>query len=218
MFPIKDRYENIIAFGGRSLGDEKPKYINSWENNFFKKRQVLYNLPCLNNIKNRTENVYIVEGYTDVIAMESKGFKAVAPLGTSLTIEHFKLVWRFVNEPTLFMDGDNAGINASIRALDLVMPELRGENSLNFIFLKEDKDPDDIINGSERTYSLSSLLSNKQSLIESLFLLYGNEEVLNSPERIVSFKNKILTKIKNINDPDIRNLYRSFTVNRINEI
>ena len=218
MFPIKDRFENIIAFGGRTLADEKPKYINSWENSFFKKRNVLYNLPCLNNIKSRADNVYIVEGYTDVIAMESQGFKAVAPLGTSLTIEQFKLVWKFVNEPTLLMDGDTAGMNASSRALDLVMSELQGENSLNFIFLKEGKDPDDIINSKNQTYSFGSLLNNKQSLIEALFIFYGNEEALNSPERIINFKNKILKKIKSINDRDIRELYRSFVVNRINEI
>ena len=121
MFPIKDRFENTIAFGGRTLSEEKPKYINSWENRFFKKRMTLYNLPSLNRIKKRSEEVYIVEGYTDVIAMESKGMKAIAPLGTSLSIEQFKLVWKFVNEPTLLMDGDEAGINASSRALDLIL-------------------------------------------------------------------------------------------------
>ena len=94
----------------------------------------LYNLPSLNRIKKESEEVYIVEGYTDVIAMESKGMKAIAPLGTSLSIDQFKLIWKFVNEPTLLMDGDEAGINASTRALDLVLPELQGENSLNFIF------------------------------------------------------------------------------------
>ena len=109
MFPIFDRYENVIAFGGRCLSEEQPKYINSWENSFFKKREILYNLPSLNKIKNREEEVFIVEGYTDVIAMESIGLKAIAPLGTSLTIEQFKLVWKFVNEPTLLMDGDLAG-------------------------------------------------------------------------------------------------------------
>ena len=98
IFPIKDKYENIIAFGGRSLGEEQPKYINSWENSFFKKREILYNLPTLNKIKNRSDDIYIVEGYTDVIAMESIGLKAVAPLGTALTIEHLKLVWRAANE------------------------------------------------------------------------------------------------------------------------
>ena len=73
MFPIRDRYENTVAFGGRSINDEKPKYINSWENDIFKKRLVLYNLPSLNSIRSREENVYIVEGYTDVIKMHQSG-------------------------------------------------------------------------------------------------------------------------------------------------
>ena len=75
MFPILDKYERVIAFGGRSLDKDQPKYINSWENSFFKKREVLYNFPSLNSVKNREEEVFIVEGYTDVIAMESLGLK-----------------------------------------------------------------------------------------------------------------------------------------------
>ena len=114
MFPILDKYENIIAFGGRSLDKDQPKYINSWENSFFKKREILYNFPSLNRVKNREEEVFIVEGYTDVIAMESLGLKAVAPLGTSLTLEQFKILWRYVNEPTLLMDGDLAGVKSII--------------------------------------------------------------------------------------------------------
>ncbi len=217
MFPIRDRYENTVAFGGRSINDEKPKYINSWENDIFKKRLVLYNLPSLNSIRSREENVYIVEGYTDVIAMESKGLKAVAPLGTSLTIDHFKLVWKFVNEPSLLMDGDDAGKKASSRALDIVMPALKGENSLSFIFLEDGKDPDDLINNSNDK-SLFSHINNKQSFIEALFMFYGNEANLNSPERIINFKNKIFKKIECINDLDTRKLYRSFIFNRINKI
>ena len=218
IFPIKDRFENIIAFGGRALNDEKPKYINSWENNIFQKRKILYNLPSLNDIKNRTDDVYIVEGYTDVIAMESEGLKAVAPLGTSLTIDQFKIIWKLVNEPILLMDGDKAGVNASSRALDLVMTELQGENSLNFIFLENGKDPDDIINTVNKENSIASIIRNKYSLIEALFYFYGSEENLTSPERIINFKNKLFKKINNIKDIDIRNLYRSFVLNRINKI
>ena len=218
IFPIKDRFENIIAFGGRTLTDEKPKYINSWENNIFQKRKILYNLPSLNKIKNRSDDIYIVEGYTDVIAMESKGLKAVAPLGTSLTIDQLRIIWKLVNEPILLMDGDNAGINASTRALDLVMTELQGENSLNFIFLENGKDPDDIINSDNKENSIISVIRNKYSFIEALFYLYGSEENLTSPERIINFKNKIFNRINSINDTDVRNLYRSFVLNRINKI
>ncbi len=218
MFPIKDSYENVIAFGGRSLSDdEQPKYLNSWENNYFKKRKVLYNLPSLNNIKNRTENVYMVEGYTDVIALEGNGYIAVAPLGTSLTLEQFKLIWKYVNEPTLLMDGDVAGRNASLRALELVMPELQAENTVNFIFLEEGKDPDDILNDVNGQITFSRFLSNKLNFLEAL-ISFNGEEDLNSPERILNFRNNILQKIKSIKNFDTRELYKSFIIERINKI
>ena len=83
--------------------------------------------------------------------MESIGLKAVAPLGTALTIEHLKLVWRAANELNLLMDGDLAGFNASMRALNNIT-ELGLENTMNFIFLKGGKDPDDIINDVDRKF------------------------------------------------------------------
>ena len=218
MFPILDRFENVIAFGGRSFSQEQPKYINSWENSFFKKREILYNLPSLNTVKSREEEIYIVEGYTDVIAMESLGFKAIAPLGTSLTIEQFKLMWRYVNEPTLLMDGDLAGIKASSRALDLVIPELEPQKTLNFIFLKEGKDPDDLINDYNGSLTISKILKNKFSLLQSLFVFFGDEEGLSSPEKIINFKNKIYKKIDNIKNSNMRELYKSFIRRRVEEI
>ena len=218
IFPIKDKYENIIAFGGRSLGEEQPKYINSWENSFFKKREILYNLPTLNKIKNRSDDIYIVEGYTDVIAMESIGLKAVAPLGTALTIEHLKLVWRAANEPNLLMDGDLAGFNASMRALEIILPELGPENTMNFIFLKGGKDPDDIINDADSENSFFDYIKNKKTFLETLVMFCGNREELNTPERIIVFKNKIFEKIKVIKDIDTKKLYRSFALNRVSEL
>ena len=218
MFPIFDRYENVMAFGGRCLSNEQPKYINSWENSFFKKREILYNLPSLNKVRNREEEVFIVEGYTDVIAMESTGLKAIAPLGTSLTIEQFKLLWKFVNEPTLLMDGDLAGIKASSRALDLVIPEIESEKTLNFIFLKEGKDPDDLINSNDNSLTISNIFKNKHSLLQSLFVFNGDEKGLSSPEKIINFKNKIYQKVNSIKNLNMRQLYQSFVNKRINEI
>ena len=86
-------------FGGRTLSKEKPKYINSWENRFFKKNDFIQS-SSLNRIKKDLKR-FISLKFTDVIAMESKGMKAIAPLGTSLSIDQFKLIWKFVNEPTL---------------------------------------------------------------------------------------------------------------------
>ena len=142
--------------------------------------------------------------------MESLGLKAVAPLGTSLTLEQFQLLWRYVNEPTLLMDGDLAGIKASSRALDIVISELEPEKTLNFIFLKEGKDPDDLINEKDRSEPVLKILKNKFNLLESLFLFYGDVKGLNSPERIINFKNIIYQKINSIKDLNMRELYKTF--------
>ena len=95
--------------------------------------------------------------------------KAVAPLGTSLTLEQFKILWRYVNEPTLLMDGDLAGIKASSRALDIVISEIEPEKPLNFIFLKEGKDPDDLVNEKDSSDPYLKLSKNKFNLLESYF-------------------------------------------------
>ncbi|MDC3024458.1 DNA primase [Alphaproteobacteria bacterium] len=219
IFPILDNFENTIAFGGRCLGQDQPKYINSWENNFFKKREILYNLPSLNRVKSREEEVFVVEGYTDVIAMESLGLKAVAPLGTSLTIEQFRLIWRYLNEPTLLMDGDLAGFKASSRALDIVITELEPEKTLNFIFLKEGKDPDDLVNNNNNNnISLSKVFKNKFSFLKALLVFHGVDDNLSSPERIINFQNKLYQKINNIKNLRMRELYKSFVKRRIDEI
>ncbi len=109
IFPIKDKLNNTIGFGGRILEGIGPKYINSSENEFFKKRSLLYNMNNLKNIKSKLDKLFLVEGYTDVIAMDKAGFNSVAPLGTAVSQEQLNLAWQYNNEPIIFFDGDKAG-------------------------------------------------------------------------------------------------------------
>ena len=207
IFPIKDKLNNTIGFGGRILEGIGPKYINSSENEFFKKRFLLYNMNNLKNIKSKLDKLFIVEGYTDVIAMEKAGFNSVAPLGTAVSQEQLKLAWQYNNEPIIFFDGDKAGKNASYRVLDIALQHLGVERSLSFIFPDASDDPDSILNNTSGNKTITSLIENKSSYIETLIKSELIEN-MNTPERILLFKKSLLNKINKIENTEIKNLYK----------
>ena len=122
MVPITDLRSKIIAFGGRVLDDDSPKYLNSPETPLFNKRRCLFGLDHAREDASRLNTLLIVEGYFDVLALYQAGIKHVcAPLGTALTSEHVDLLRRFVNSVVLTFDGDAAGVNASVRTLDVFL-------------------------------------------------------------------------------------------------
>ncbi len=141
MFPIMDTNNRVIGFGGRVMGDAKPKYLNSPENEIFNKRRNLYGL----NAAKRTRENYLIlcEGYMDVIAMHQAGFtNAVASLGTAFTEEHANLLRRYTKEVILSYDSDQAGVSAALRAI----PMLKAEGiSVRILHLEPYKDPDEFI-------------------------------------------------------------------------
>ena len=216
IFPITDKLNNIIGFGGRILEGNGPKYINSSENEFFKKRFLLYNMNNLKNIKSKLHDLFIVEGYTDVIAMEKAGFNSVAPLGTAVSQEQLNLAWQYNNEPIIFFDGDQAGRNASIRILDLALQHLGVEKSLSFIFSDNSEDPDTILNKTNGKDIMKSLLKNKSSFIETLIKSELIEN-MNTPERIMLFKKSLSNKINKIENIEIKNLYKYIINEKIQE-
>ncbi len=126
MFPITDLRGRVIAFGGRALDKDAPaKYLNSPETPLFHKGGTLYNIAAARQASHEGAPIIVVEGYIDVIAMVTAGFPAtVAPLGTALTEDQLGLLWKMADEPVLCFDGDNAGLRAAYRAVDLAMPRL----------------------------------------------------------------------------------------------
>ena len=216
IFPIKDKLNNTIGFGGRILEGIGPKYINSSENEFFKKRSLLYNMNNLKNIKSKLDKLFLVEGYTDVIAMEKAGFNSVAPLGTAVSQEQLNLAWQYNNEPIIFFDGDKAGKQASIRVLDIALQHLGVERSLSFIFPDNSEDPDTILNKTNGKDILKSLLENKSSSIETLIKSELIEN-MNTPERILLFKKNLSNKINKIENMEIKNLYKYVMNEKIQE-
>ncbi|MDD2768705.1 MAG: DNA primase [Methylococcus sp.] len=146
MFPIHDRRGRVIGFGGRTLGDETPKYLNSPETEVFKKGKELYGLYELLLADAKPRRILVVEGYMDVVAMAQHGFaETVATLGTSTSADHINLLFRFTREIIFCFDGDAAGYKAAWRALEASLPLLREGREVRFIHLPAGEDPDSLV-------------------------------------------------------------------------
>ncbi len=142
MFPVHSISGRVIAFGGRTLSQEKSiaKYLNSPESDIYHKSRVVYGIYLAKRMIIQEDKCYLVEGYTDVIAMHQAGIEnVVASSGTSLTVDQIRLIRRFTKNITIIYDGDQAGIKASLRGIDLVLEE--GIN-VKVLPLPEGEDPD----------------------------------------------------------------------------
>ena len=143
MFPIRNRKGQVIGFGGRVLGDELPKYINSPETTVFHKGRELYGFYEARKNTPKLDRIIVVEGYMDVIALAQFDISyAVATLGTATTQEHIKQLFRAVPEIIFCFDGDRAGREAAWRALENAMPVMQDGKEIRFLFLPDGEDPD----------------------------------------------------------------------------
>ncbi len=143
IFPIRDRRGRVIAFGGRVLTDEKPKYLNSPETALFNKSHELYGLYEARQQRTDLKSILVVEGYLDVVALAQFGIhNAVATLGTAITDHHLQQIFRIAEEVIFCFDGDEAGRKAAWRGLEHGMKQLQGERQIRFHFLPEGEDPD----------------------------------------------------------------------------
>lgn len=146
MFPIRDARGRTIAFGGRVLGDDKPKYLNSPETPVFHKGSELYGLFEAKKSSNKHTQLLVVEGYMDVIALAQAGIRnAVATLGTATGAYHLQRLFRMVSEVVFCFDGDSAGRTAAWRALEASLPEMQDGRQVKFLFLPEGEDPDTLV-------------------------------------------------------------------------
>ena len=169
MFPIRDRRGRTIAFGGRVLGDEKPKYLNSPETVTYHKGNELYGLFEALQINDSPEMLLVVEGYMDVVALAQFGVNyAVASLGTATTSEQIQQIFRVTELAVCCYDGDRAGRDAAWRALENALPYLEDGRQLKFIFLPDGEDPDTFIrqHGKE---GFENYIRNALSLSDFLF-------------------------------------------------
>ena len=146
MFPIEDRRGRVIAFGGRVIGDDVPKYLNSPETPLFKKSNELFGMHLALTPIRKAGKVLIVEGYTDVVGLSQSGVEySVATLGTATTPYHVRELFRTANELVFCFDGDDAGRTAAWRAMESVIPMLYDGKMVSFVFLPQGQDPDSMI-------------------------------------------------------------------------
>jgi len=146
MFPIRDRRGRVIAFGGRLLDGEGPKYLNSPETPLFRKGSELFALYEARQANPKLARLIVVEGYMDVVSLHQHGItQAVATLGTATTKEHAELLFRNSADVYFCFDGDKAGRSAAWRAVESVLPRMRDGRQGFFVFLPEGEDPDTIV-------------------------------------------------------------------------
>ncbi|MGJ8668928.1 MAG: DNA primase [Oceanococcus sp.] len=146
MFPIRDTRGRVVAFGGRALDDDPAKYLNSPETPVFHKGRMAYGLFEAKQARANLEQVLIVEGYMDVIALAQYGFdQAVATLGTATSSDHIQLLSRQCSRIVFCFDGDAAGLRAADRALDICMASLRDGMDIRFLFVPDGEDPDSLL-------------------------------------------------------------------------
>jgi len=146
MFPIRDKRGRVIGFGGRVLGNDTPKYLNSPETPVFHKGRQLYGLYEALKNHHEPKRLLVVEGYMDVVALAQFGVDyAVASLGTSTTAEHIQLLFRSTDNVICCYDGDRAGREAAWRALETALPYMNDGRQLRFMFLPDGEDPDTLV-------------------------------------------------------------------------
>ncbi|MEK9794826.1 MAG: DNA primase, partial [Hyphomicrobiales bacterium] len=217
MFPITNPQNKIIAFGGRDLsGNSQAKYINSPETKIFQKKNILYNFYNAKNVRNTDRKILAVEGYFDCISLSVNGFpNSVATMGTSISQDQIKLLWQLSSIPLLCYDGDEAGIKAAERVVELIFPILKPGYSMNFVFLPKGMDPDDVIKDYGTEY-LNELSNNSISLIDLFWNLHINDPDYGTPEErahIQSHMNAMINRIENI---EVRKQYSLHINDKLN--
>ncbi len=214
MFPIRDRRGAVISFGGRTLGDGQPKYLNGPETALFSKRRTLYGLDLARAAARAGAPVIIAEGYMDVIALHQGGFAgAVAPLGTALTAEQMEELWRLAPEPVLCFDADAAGRAASIRAADAALPMLAPERTLRIATLPEGQDPDALIRD-QGSDAFQRVLDAAPPLADALYGLLRAAAPLASPEQRAAFRARLEAVAARIDDRGLAREYRQALLDR----
>ncbi len=215
IFPITDKKNRVIAFGGRSIGDEMPKYLNSAETEIFKKNHTLYNIFFARKAIFSKGSAVVVEGYMDAISLFSNGVEnVVAGLGTALGVEHLKELFYITDKIIICLDGDSAGMRAAKRVSEIALPLINAKKNISFCFLPNQMDPDDFIK-EFGTRELEKKFAKAMPLSESLFEfallelgLDRNQKI--SAENKAKIENNLTAKIAAIQDASSKKYFSFF--------
>jgi DNA primase len=206
IFPIHNLTGKVIGFGGRILVSDKTKakYLNSPESDIYNKSKSLYGLYFAKTAISRLDQCLLVEGYTDVISMHQAGIEnVVASSGTSLTTEQIRLIRRYTNNITILYDGDKAGVNASLRGIDMILEE--GMN-VRVLLFPEGDDPDSFVR-KHRSSEVEEFIRKESKDFISFKTGLLLEEAAGDPIRKAGLIREIVTTISLIPDPIYRTVY-----------
>ncbi len=208
IFPIRDGRGRAISFGGRAMAaDARAKYLNGPETDLFDKGRNLYNHAPAREAAGKGQPLIVAEGYMDVIALSEAGFKAaVAPLGTAVTEDQLRLMWRISDEPIIALDGDTAGTRAALRVIDLALPMLEAGKGLRFAMLPTGLDPDDLLK-TQGIPAMQAVIDAAQPMVNLLWQRETEGRDFDSPERKAALDKTLRAALKRITDPSIRRHY-----------
>ena len=206
MFPIRDLRGRTLGFGGRVMGDEQPKYLNSPETPVFHKGRELYGLYEARQASSKLEQLVMVEGYMDVVALAQFGIhNAVATLGTATTEDHLSRLFRLVSRVVFCFDGDRAGRQAASRALETALPQMIDGREARFLFLPEGDDPDSLVRR-EGSEAFEDRVTCAMPLSEFLFEQAAQGRDLNTVEGRERFASQVLEALNKVPDGMLKSL------------
>ena len=220
IFPINNISGKPIALGGRIIekSDFLAKYINSPETSFFKKGSNLYNLDLARKLSNKLENIFLVEGYMDVVGLSKNGIEnSVANLGTALTERQINTLNQFFDDIIICFDGDESGYKAALRAAENSIKDLKPEKQISFLFLPDSEDPDSFANKNGKDYFLNFSKQNKISIHEFIFSHY-KKQTDDNPSSMAIFDKKLRSIANTIKDNFIRKYVLEYFLEKISEL
>ena len=219
MFPIFTSPTRLVGFGGRALGDEEPKYLNSPESPLFAKGRTLFGLPQASDFARRRNRLIVCEGYMDAVMLSQAGFgESVATMGTAATAPQMEKAARAADNVIFAFDGDDAGRAAAWRALEGILPALRDGKGVSFLFLPAGEDPDSFIQR-RGVEAFDKLLGNAKSLgdyaVERLLENTGAETDEGRRSAAARGAAALLAKVHGERAPFLRDILRKTFAKRI---
>jgi DNA primase len=208
IIPIHDFRGRVVAFGGRALSsDAQAKYLNSPETSLFHKGSLVFNFHRARQPAHDDGAVVVVEGYMDAIAIYQAGMKSVvASMGTAFTEDQIATLWRLSEEPIVCFDADRAGIAAAHRSIDRILPVLKVGRTFRFVFLRDEKDPDDLI----RERGLKAFTEALRGSLPVWDVLWERETSVakvSTPDGQAALESKLTSITSTIKDAHVRNAY-----------
>ena len=220
IFPINNISGQPIALGGRIIEkkDYLAKYINSPETPFFKKGSNLYNLDLARKLSNKLNNIYLVEGYMDVVGLSKNGIEnAVANLGTALTEKQIFTLNQFFDDIIICFDGDESGYKAALRAAENSIKDLKPEKQISFLFLPDKEDPDSFVNKNGKDFFINFSKENKISIHQFIFN-HHRKNTENNPSSMAIFDKKLKSIANSIKDNYIKKYVTEYFLEKISEL